>query len=111
MPGDGAGRQPLRRDDLRLDEQIAERLTLELQLAQDVEDLTTQGATRLLELIQEGLVDFAFAGVDRDEIPKVADLPLADTVDSTEALFETVRIPRQVVQSSCGKSPLYHHHA
>jgi hypothetical protein len=83
----------------RLDEQITERLPLELQLAQDVEDLAAEGAARLLELIQEGLVDFAFAGVDRDEVPKVADLPLADTVNAFDGLGVVLRRPAALLGS------------
>ena len=43
------------------------------------------------------MIDVAFAGLFGDEIPEVADLMLADAVDAPEALFEAVRIPRQVV--------------
>ena len=39
----------------------------------------------------------AFAGFLGDEVPEVADLLLADTVDAAEALFEAVGVPRQIV--------------
>ena len=43
------------------------------------------------------MIDIALAGFLGDEVPEMADLRLADAVDAAEALFEAVRIPRQVV--------------
>ena len=50
-----------------------------------------------LELLEQALVDIALAGFLGDEVPEVADLGLADAVDAAEALFQPVRVPRQVV--------------
>src|SRR5439155_14948490 len=81
----------------RLDQKVAESLSLELKLAQHVEDLAAQRGARLFQLLQERAVDVAFAGLFGHEIPEVANLRLADTVDASEPLLDAVRVPRQVV--------------
>src|SRR5271157_1386611 len=43
------------------------------------------------------MVDFAFTGVLGDQVPEMADLGLADAVDTAEALLEPVRVPGKVV--------------
>ena len=50
-----------------------------------------------LQLLQQAEIDIAFAGFLGDEIPKVADLSLTDTVDTAKPLFEAIGVPRQVV--------------
>ena len=81
----------------RLDQQLAQRPALELELAEHVEDLAAQRLARLLELLEQRAVDVALAGLLGDEVPEVADLGLADAVDAAEALLEAVGVPRQVV--------------
>ena len=39
----------------------------------------------------------AFSSVVGHQVPQVADLGLTDPVDATEALFDPVRVPREVV--------------
>ena len=80
----------------RIDEQIAQRLTLE-QLAEHVVDLAAERPARLLQLFEQAAIDLAFARVRRAQVPQVADLGLADAVDAAEALLQPVRVPRQVV--------------
>ena len=80
-----------------LDQQVAQRPALELELAEHVEDLAAQRLARLLELLQQLAVDVAFARLLGDQVPEVADLGLADAVDAAEPLLEAVRVPRQVV--------------
>jgi hypothetical protein len=80
-----------------LDQQFAQRLALELEFAEHVEDLTAERLARLFELFQQLAVDVAFAGFVGDQVPQVAGLGLADPVDTAEALFEPVGVPRQVV--------------
>jgi hypothetical protein len=79
------------------DEQVAQRLAVELELAEDVEDLPAEGVAGGFELLEQAVVDVAFAGLVGDEVPEVADLGLADAVDAAEALLEPVGVPRQVV--------------
>jgi hypothetical protein len=43
------------------------------------------------------MIDFALAGFLGHDLPEMADLVLANTVDAPEALLEAIRIPRQVV--------------
>ncbi len=81
----------------RLDQQVAQRPPLELELAQHVEDLAAQRLARLLQLFQQRAIDVALARLLGDEVPQVADLGLADAVDAAEALLDAVRVPRQVV--------------
>ena len=80
-----------------LDQQLAQRAALELELAEHVEDLAAQRLARLLELFQQLAIDVAFAGLLGHQVPEVADLGLADAVDAAEALLEAVGVPGQVV--------------
>ena len=80
-----------------LDQQLAQRLAFELELAENVEHLAAQRLARLLKFFQQLAVDIAFTGFLCHQIPQVAHLGLADTMDATEALFQAVRVPRQVV--------------
>ena len=81
----------------RLDQQLAQRPALELELAEHVEDLAAERLARLLELLQQRAIDVALAGLLGDQVPEVADLGLADAVDAAEALLEAVGVPGQVV--------------
>ena len=80
-----------------LDQQIAQRLALELELAEHVEDLAAEGLAGLLQLLQQLAIDVAFAGLLGHQVPEVADLGLADAVDAAEALLDAVGVPGQVV--------------
>ncbi|GBD06134.1 hypothetical protein HRbin20_01736 [bacterium HR20] len=80
-----------------LDEQVAERPALELQFAQHVEDLATEGGASLFELLEQSVVNVALASLDCHHVPQVAGFGLADTVDAAKALFDTVGVPGQVV--------------
>ena len=80
-----------------LDQQLAQRAALELQLAEYVEHLPAEGEAGLLQLVEQGAVHVALAGFRRHQVPQVAHLALADAVDAPEALLQAVRVPRQVV--------------
>ena len=80
-----------------LDQQIAERTPLELELAEHVENLATGRGASLVELLEQCPVDVALAGFLGDEVPEVADLRMADAVNPPEALLQPVRVPGQVV--------------
>ena len=79
------------------DQQFAQRFALELELAQHVEHLATQGLARLFELLQQPEIDITFTCAFGHQVPQVAGFGLADTVDAPEALFNAVRVPGQVV--------------
>ena len=64
---------------------------------EDVEDLVAQRLALHLELVEERPEHVAFAGVHRDEVPQVTDVPLTNAVNPSEALLEPVRVPRDVV--------------
>ena len=81
----------------RLDQELAQGLPLELELAEYVEDLAAQGLARLFQFFQQLAINVAFAGLLRHQVPEVADLVLADAVDAAEALFQPVGVPGQVV--------------
>jgi hypothetical protein len=81
----------------RLDEQFPKWLIPEHQLAENIEDLAAEGPTHFFQLIQQALVDVAFTGLCGDEVPKVANLRLADTVNAPKALLKPIRIPWKVV--------------
>ena len=80
-----------------LDQQLSKRPAFELELAEDVKDLSAQRLARLLQFFQQLAVNVALAGFLGDEVPEMADFGLADAVDAAEALLDAVRIPRQVV--------------
>ena len=77
-----------------LDEQVAEPLLAE-ELAQDVEDSTTECLPFQLDLFQEALVHVALACLFRQQIPEMAYFGLPDAVNAAEPLFQTVRVPGQ----------------
>ena len=81
----------------RFDQEVAERGVLEDLVAEHVEDATAECLRLLGQLAQQALEDLTLARLGRDEVPHVADLGLADAVDSPEPLLDPVRIPRQVV--------------
>ena len=65
--------------------------------AKNVEHLALERLAHDSKFFEQAEIDITLAGFLGDEIPEVADLLLADAVDATEALFEAVWIPRQVV--------------
>src|SRR3989442_991300 len=75
-----------------LDQEFSKRLTVELELAQYVEDLPAERVSSLTQLLQEDPVDIALARLLGHEVPEVADLSLTDPVDAPEALLDAVRI-------------------
>ena len=94
-----------KRSDLRLlaitdclDEKLAQRiLPSNWQFAKHIEYLPTQRLSGLFELFQQFAVNIAFTGIVCNQIPKMADLGLANPVDAAKALLKPVGIPGQVV--------------
>ena len=62
-----------------------------------VEDLALVGDSLLFDLVEQTEVHLRLAGLGGDEIPHMADLGLADSMDSTEALLNAIRVPGKVV--------------
>ncbi len=81
----------------RLDQQISQRPSLELHLAQDVEDLASQRLPRLLHLLEEGAIYLAFASLLSHQVPEVTNFRLPDAMDPAKPLLDPVRVPGQVV--------------
>ena len=79
------------------EQQVSQGSALKLEFAQHVEDLTAQGLARLLQLVEQRAIHVALAGLVRHEVPQVAHLGLADTVNAPEPLLKTVWVPGQVV--------------
>ncbi len=65
--------------------------------SEDVKDSITERFALTCQFLEELSEDVAFARVEREEIPEMADFCLADPVDASEALFDAVRVPRQVI--------------
>ncbi len=76
-----------------VEQQLAQRPPLELQLSDHVEDLVAERLPGLFQLLQQAPVDVALARVVRDQVPQMTDLGLANPVDAPEALFQPIRIP------------------
>ena len=66
-------------------------------LPKHIEHLPAERFASILQFIKKRAIDIAFTGFFGDQIPEVANLRLPDAVNATESLFDTVRIPRQVV--------------
>ena len=75
---------------------LAEGVALE-QFAENVVDLAAKRLARLFQLFKQASIDFAFARVGRTQVPEVTDFSLSNAVDAAEALFNSVRIPGQVI--------------
>ena len=67
------------------------------QFAEHIVDLAAEGFPRGFQFFEQALVNRAFAGFRRYQVPQVADFGLADSVDAAETLLKPVGIPRQVV--------------
>ncbi|GBD26511.1 hypothetical protein HRbin30_01843 [bacterium HR30] len=80
-----------------LNQQVAERPPLELELPQNIEHLATQSPTSLFKFPQQRVVDVTFAGLDGHQVPEVTGFGLPDAVDAAEALLDAVRVPRKIV--------------
>src|SRR5262245_3721358 len=78
----------------RFDQQVTEGPTLELEFPEHVEDLAAKGLAGLVELVEEGAVDIAFAGLFGHQVPEVTDLCLSNPVNTPEPLFQAVGVPR-----------------
>ena len=79
-----------------IEEEVLEALSLE-DLAENIEHAALERLVDGFEFLEQAVVHFTLAGFIGHEIPEMADLLLADAVDAPEALFEAVRVPRQVV--------------
>jgi hypothetical protein len=81
----------------RLNKQVPQWSALELDLAKNVKHLTSEGSPSLFELFEKGLINVALPGFFGYQVPKVANLGLANSVDPAETLLNAVGIPREVV--------------
>src|SRR3990170_6636870 len=81
----------------RLNQEIAQRPSFELELAQHVEYLATERLTCLFQLLQQPSVYVSFAGFLGNQIPEVAHLGLADSVNPPEPLLDAIGVPWKVV--------------
>ena len=72
-----------------LDQQFAQRhcfaFRLKSKFAEHVEDLPAQRLSGLFKFFQQFAINIAFTGIVCDQIPKMADLGLADPVDAAES--------------------------
>jgi hypothetical protein len=80
-----------------LDQELSKWSVVERQLSQDVEDFAAERLGLPRELLEQSVVDVAFARLMRDQTPEVTHLCLADAVDPAESLFEAIRVPREIV--------------
>ena len=92
------------RSDLRLfpvadclDQELAEGPPFEVELAEHIEYLPAEGLPRLLQLVEELVIDVALSRFIRDEVPEVTHFRLANAVNPTEPLLQSVGVPGQVV--------------
>ena len=81
----------------RFDQQVTQRSALKLELAEHIENLAAKRLPRLFEFLQQLAINISLARIVGQQIPQVADLGLADTMDTSKTLFQAVGIPRQVI--------------
>ena len=81
----------------RLDKQFAQRAPLELELSEHIEDLSAKGLACLFKFFKQCVVNVALAGLAGHEIPEMADLGLADSMNAAKSLLYTIRIPGKIV--------------
>ena len=79
------------------DQEFPQGPSFKMQFTQHVEHLSSQGRARLLQFIQQGEIDVPFPGPVGNEVPEVAYLRLADSMNAAKPLLNPVRVPRQVV--------------
>jgi hypothetical protein len=79
-----------------IEQEVLEALFLE-HLTKNIEYASFECFVDGFQLDEQTMIDFALAGFLGHEVPEMTDLLLANAVDAPETLFETVRIPRQVV--------------
>src|SRR5260370_41844135 len=77
----------------RLNQQLAERFSLELELPKHVENLPAKRLARLFKLLQELVIDVALTSFFCHEVPRVADLCLTNTMTSSKPLFHAIGVP------------------
>ena len=79
------------------DEQIAKGPTVELQLAEYVKHLATERLTGLLQFFEQRPIDIAFPGFVGNKVPQMTDFRLTDSVDASEALLQSIGVPREIL--------------
>ena len=78
-------------------QQIPEGLILEGDIPKYIEYLTAEGIPFFFQLFKQALVDATLAGLLGYQIPKVAYLRLANSMNTTKPLLYAVRIPGQII--------------
>src|SRR3546814_7347938 len=79
-----------------LEQEVPQGCALE-ELAQHVIDAPAERRPRGFQLLQQASINLALAGVGGDQVPEMADLGLANAVDTAEPLLDLVRVPRQII--------------
>jgi hypothetical protein len=69
----------------------------ELYLAENIEHLAAKGLACFLEFVEESAVNVTLTSLLGYQVPEMADLGLADAVNPSEPLLDTVGVPWQVV--------------
>jgi hypothetical protein len=77
-----------------LNQKLPKRAAFELDLTENVKDLATQGFSGFFQFIEKGAVNRALAGLIGQKIPQVANLGLANSVNTPKTLLDAVGIPR-----------------
>jgi hypothetical protein len=75
-------------------QQIPQQFTLELELAEHVEDLAAKSLTGLFQFVQELAINVAFAGFFGHQVPQMAYFGLSNAVDATKTLLDAIGVPR-----------------
>jgi hypothetical protein len=79
------------------DQQIPKWFALELELAENIENLAAKGLAGLLQLFQKPVIHIPFTGLFGHQVPQMAYFGLADAVDTAKTLLNAVGVPRQIV--------------
>ena len=78
-------------------QQITEAPVIEGHLTENVEHFAAESVAFLFKLLEQTLIYSTFARFLGNQVPQMADFRLSDTMNTPEALLQTVRIPGQIV--------------
>ena len=79
-----------------IQEEVLQALLLK-DLTQNVKNPSLEGFVDGFQLAEKAVKDLTLSGLFGHEVPQMADLLLTDTMNSSEPLLQTVRVPRKVI--------------
>ncbi len=79
------------------DQQFTQRPVIKSHLAENIKHFAAESLTFFFQLLEQTLEHKSLPRFRSYQIPQVANLRLADTMDASKTLLQAVRVPRQVI--------------